>query len=76
MLYTLALMASTVAAWPFMAPDLNPEKRAAMLADTTGRVLGEAAARSAREKRQGILGGGPLGGGLCTLHPRCAATLC
>ncbi|MCJ1333740.1 hypothetical protein MMC10_010440 [Thelotrema lepadinum] len=64
MRYTLALVASTAAAWPFMAPDLNSEKRAALLADTTGRVLGEAAVRSAREKRQGILGGGPLGGGL------------
>ena len=75
MLYTLALVASTAAAWPFMAPDLSPEKRAAMLQDTTGRVLGEAAVRSAREKRQGILGGGPLGGGLCTLNPHYATYL-
>ena len=64
MRYSLALMASVAAAWPFMAPDLGPKERAAMMMDTTGRVLSEAAIRSAKEKRQGIIGGGLLGGGL------------
>ena len=65
MRYSLALVASTAAAWPFMAPELSPEKRAAMMTDTTGRVLSDAIIRSAKEKRQGIIGGGLLGGGLC-----------
>ena len=67
MRWILTLMASTAAAWPFMAPGLDPEARSTMMKDTTARVLSEAAIRSAKEKRQGIVGGGLLGGGLCML---------
>ena len=63
----LALSASTAAAFPFMAANLDPHERMNMMRDTTGRILGEAAVRAAKEKRQGLLGGGALGGGLCRL---------
>ena len=64
MRYSFALMASTAVAFPFMAPELDSKERLAMMKRTVDEALGKAAVNNAREKRQGLLGGGALGGGL------------
>ena len=64
MRYSFAMMASTAVAFPFMAPELDPSERLAMMKKDVDTALGRAAVNNAREKRQGLLGGGALGGGL------------
>ena len=65
MRYSLTLMASTAVAFPFMAPELDAKERLATMKRDVDAALGRAAVNNAREKRQGLLGGGALGGGLC-----------
>jgi hypothetical protein len=61
---SLLFLATAASAFPFMAANLPAEERAALLKRTIDESLAKAAVENAVEKRQGLLGGGLLGGGL------------